>query len=119
MTKALWAAISSLTHGMVLVGCESKFFKRFISAWKTMDSYLNAGRAEESGAGARALQDLADFRKLPVCAKRLGVRARQRRFVPQTGVVAQPEEFCLTPHWQFMLNSQVTIPASVVIVVAL
>ena len=23
--------------------------------------------------------------------------ARQRRFVPQTGVVAQPEEFCLTP----------------------
>jgi hypothetical protein len=96
MTKALWAAISSLTHGMVLVGCESKFFKRFISAWKTMNSYLNAGRTAESGAGARP-----------------------RRFVPQTGVVAQPEEFCLTPHWQFMLNSQVTIPASVVIVVAL
>jgi hypothetical protein len=58
MTKALWAAISSLTHGMVLVGCESKFFKRFISAWKTMNSYLNAGRTAESGAGSRASDDL-------------------------------------------------------------
>ena len=35
-------------------------------------------------------------RRWRVCAKRLGVRARQRRFVPPTGVAAQPEEFCLT-----------------------
>ena len=35
---------------------------------------MYAGRAMESGAGAHALQDLADFRTLPVCAKRLGVR---------------------------------------------
>ena len=62
-----------------------------------MNAYINGGLAGESGAAARALQDLADFRRLPVCAKRLGVRAHQRRFGPETGVVSPSEEFCLTP----------------------
>jgi hypothetical protein len=51
----------------------------------------------KSGAGAHALQNLAVGRQPPWRAKRLGVRARQRRFGPEPGVVAQPEELGLTP----------------------
>jgi len=39
-----------------------------------------------------------------VNAQRLGVRARQRRFGPETGVVAQPEEFCLTHKLETILR---------------
>ena len=36
--------------------------------------------------------------------------ARQRRFVPQTGAVAQPEEFCLTPKNQIWILTCLTPP---------
>jgi hypothetical protein len=40
----------------------------------------NPAAKRESGAGARALQNLAVMRQRPVNAKRFGVRTRQRRF---------------------------------------
>jgi hypothetical protein len=39
------------------------------------------------------------MRQRPANAKRFGMRARQRRFGPEKGVVAQLEEFCLTPNY--------------------
>ena len=60
-------------------------------------SVTSIGCAGKSGAGAPALQNLADLRSARWRAKRLGARARQRRFAPPPGLMAHPEEFCLTP----------------------
>jgi cell fate (sporulation/competence/biofilm development) regulator YlbF (YheA/YmcA/DUF963 family) len=70
----------------------------------------------QSGAGAHAVQNLTDFGKLAVSAKRFGVRARQRRYSPfiqeciydSYGLPCKDkplEAFCLTRQRHFRIYS--------------
>jgi hypothetical protein len=59
----------------------------------------------ESGADARALQNLSEHRPLTLNAQRLGARARQRRFGLETSVAARFEDFNRTPRVAISLFS--------------
>src|ERR1700733_618730 len=82
-------------------GCETEFFKRFVSAGKTMRvvyTFAHVRRACHGKRRWRARTPRPSGLSYASCVREASwSAARQRRFGPETGVVAQPEEFCLTP----------------------